>query len=206
MKRQSPLLILGGGDGLTINTERINSQLSHWKFKDLTYFSCMLVLKLFTLLFTIDTERINSLCVRKGNHLCMWKGNHLFAWKGNCLCWSLGADWWSTQRINSQLSHVKFKRFNLFFLHVGIKTVTLLLTIDAERINSLWVWKGNHLCWSGGRIDDRCREDQQSTFTCGLGHTFLFVGLRYLPIWKKGKRIQRFIGKKWTSSAHLCIC
>ena len=27
------------------------------------------------------------------------------------------------ERINSQLSHGKFKRFNLFFLHVGIKTV-----------------------------------------------------------------------------------
>ena len=29
----------------------------------------------------------------------------------------------NTERINSQLSHGKFKRFNLFFLHVGIKTV-----------------------------------------------------------------------------------
>ena len=27
------------------------------------------------------------------------------------------------ERINSQLSHEKFKRFNLFLLHVGIKTV-----------------------------------------------------------------------------------
>ena len=27
------------------------------------------------------------------------------------------------ERINSQLSHGKFKRFNLFFLDVGIKTV-----------------------------------------------------------------------------------
>ena len=27
------------------------------------------------------------------------------------------------ERINSQLSHGKFKRFNLFLLHVGIKTV-----------------------------------------------------------------------------------
>ena len=27
------------------------------------------------------------------------------------------------ERINSQISHEKFKRFNLFLLHVGIKTV-----------------------------------------------------------------------------------
>ena len=27
------------------------------------------------------------------------------------------------ERINSQISHGKFKRFNLFLLHVGIKTV-----------------------------------------------------------------------------------
>ena len=44
----------------------------------------MLVLKLFTLLFTIDTERINSLWMWKGDHLCMWKGNHLCMWKGLC--------------------------------------------------------------------------------------------------------------------------
>ena len=75
--------------GSTVNFHMENS-------KDLTYFSCMLVLKLFILLFTINTERINSLCMWKGNHLCMWKGNHLCMWKGNHLCWSWGVwinDW-----------------------------------------------------------------------------------------------------------------
>ena len=75
--------------GSTVNFHMKNS-------KDLTYFCCMLVLKLFTLLFTIDTERINS-----------------------------------------QLSHGKFKRFNLSFLHVGIKTLYI----------TVYNW---------------CREDQQS--------------------------------------------
>ena len=45
----------------------------------------MLVLKLFTLLFTINTERIKSLCM-KGNCFCTQKGDCLWAWKGNHLC------------------------------------------------------------------------------------------------------------------------
>ena len=48
------------GGRSTINAERINCQMEN--SKDLTYLSCMLVLKLFTLLFTIDAERINSPC------------------------------------------------------------------------------------------------------------------------------------------------
>ena len=114
--------------GSTVNFHMENS-------KDLTYFSCMLVLKLFTLLFTIDAERINSLCMWKGDCFCMLKGDHLCTWigdcpcewKGNHLCWSSGVDpgglMINAERINSQLSHGKFKRFNLFLLHVGIKTV-----------------------------------------------------------------------------------
>ena len=49
------LVGLGGSTqgGSTVNIHMENS-------KDLTYFYCMLVLKLFTLLFTIHTERINS--------------------------------------------------------------------------------------------------------------------------------------------------
>ena len=56
--------------GSTVNFHMENS-------KYLPYFPCMLVLKLFILLFTIDRERINSLCTWKGYHLCMWKGDHL---------------------------------------------------------------------------------------------------------------------------------
>ena len=131
----------------------------------------MLLLKLFTLLFIIDAERINS--------LCMWKGDCFCAWKGDCLCnekviasvdpgrindWCRGSTvnfhmknskdltyfccmlvlklftllfTIDTERINSQLSHGKFKRFNLSFLHVGIKTLYI----------TVYNW---------------CREDQQS--------------------------------------------
>ena len=122
IERQSPQLILGGCEmmqrGSTFNFHMENS-------KDLIYFSCILVLKLFTLLFTIDTERINSLCMWKGNCLCMWKGDHLCTWKGDHLCWfwGVGGLTINTERINSQLSHGKFKRFHLIFLHVGTKTV-----------------------------------------------------------------------------------
>ena len=173
----------------------------------------MLLLKLFTLLFIIDAERINSLCMWKGDCFCAWKGDCLCKWKGDCLCWSWG-DQWLMQRINSQLSHEKFKRFNLFLLHVGIKTVYITVynwhredqqslshgkfkrfnsacekviktlymkrQIDAERINSLCMWKGDHLYdmkrWSPLHMKRQsswlilggwwwCREDQQSTFT-----------------------------------------
>ena len=53
-----------------------------------------------------------------------------------------------TERINSQLSHVKFKRFNLFFLHVGIRIVYILLlfTIDTEDQQSLHMKRGSPLC------------------------------------------------------------
>ena len=37
------------------------------------------------------------------------------------------------ERINSQLSHVNFKRFNLFFLHVGIKTVYIAVYNQHKR-------------------------------------------------------------------------
>ena len=40
--------------GLMIDAERININFHMENSKDLTYFSCMLVLKLFTLLFTIN--------------------------------------------------------------------------------------------------------------------------------------------------------
>ena len=106
---ESPLLIM---EGLTIDAERINSL--HVKRQlPLLILGGM----------TIDTERINSLCVWKGNNLCMWKGDclctwksdHLCVWKGNCLCCSwVGADQQLMQRINSQLSHGKFKIFTLF--------------------------------------------------------------------------------------------
>ena len=61
----------------------------------------------------------DHLCVWKGDHLCTWKGYHLCTWKSDHLI----NQWLIAERINSQLSHGKFKRFNLFFLHVGIKTV-----------------------------------------------------------------------------------
>ena len=143
--------------GSTVNFHMENS-------KDLTYFSCMLVLKLFTLLFTIDAERINSqlshgkfkrfnlfflhvgiktdyitvynwcredqqsLHVKRQLplHVKRWLPLHMKRWSsvnekaitsGDC-----GIEI-NAERINSQLSHGKFKRFNLFFLHVGIKTV-----------------------------------------------------------------------------------
>ena len=44
--------------GSTVNFHMENA-------KDLTYFCCMLVLKLFTLLFIIDAERIKSLYVKR---------------------------------------------------------------------------------------------------------------------------------------------
>ena len=86
--------------------------------------------------------RINSdhLCMWKGDCLCMWKGDCLCTWKGNCLCMLIawgGGLMIDAERINSQLSHGKFKRFNLFLLHVGIKTVYI----------TVYNW---------------CREDQQS--------------------------------------------
>ena len=132
------------------DAERINSQLSHENSKDLTYFSCMLVLKLFTLLFTIDTERINSLCMSKGDFL---HEKVITSAKGDCLLFDPGGDWWSMQRgTYSQLSHGKFKRFNLFFCMLVLKLFTLLFTINA-RINSLCMWKGNCLCmWKGDHL------------------------------------------------------
>ena len=127
---ESPLLIVGG-----IDTERISS-LFTWKgnclcwswgvqqlmqrgstvnfhmenSKDLTYYSCMLVLKL----FTIDAESINSLCMWKGNHLCAWK---VIAPVCEKVIASVdpGGLMINAERINSQLSHGKFKRFKLIF-------------------------------------------------------------------------------------------
>ena len=189
-----------------INAERINSQLSHGKFKRFNLFFCMLVLKLFTLLFTIDTERINSLCMWKGDCLCMWKGDHLCMWKGDHLLplhmkrqlplyvkrWLpllILGDWWLMQRGSTVNFHMEnSKDLTYFSCMLVLKLFTLLFTIDAERINSLCMskgdcfyawkgdhlctwkgdcpceWKGNHLCWSCGNYD-QCREDQQSTFT-----------------------------------------
>ena len=82
-------------------------------------------------------------------------------WKGNHLCWSWwGINNWCTEDQQSTFTwNGKFKWFNSFFLHVGIKTVYIHhnawgLMINAERINSQL-----------GGIDDWHREDQQSAFT-----------------------------------------
>ena len=132
--------------GSTVNFHMENS-------KDLTYFSCMLVLKLFTLLFTIDTERINSLCMWKGDCLCMWKGDCLCTWKGNCLCdvkrWLPldPGDWWLMQRGSTVNFHMEnSKDLTYFSCMLVLKLFTLLFTIDTERINSLCMWKGD--CFS----------------------------------------------------------
>ena len=57
-----------------------------WKIQKIKLIFPAVGIKLFTLLFTVDTERINSLCMWKDDQLCVWKGNHLCMWKGNCLC------------------------------------------------------------------------------------------------------------------------
>ena len=116
--------------GSTVNFHMENS-------KDLTYFSCMLVLKLFTLLFTIDTERINSLCMWKGDCLCMWKGDHLCTWKGDPL--DPGDQWLMHMRGSTVNFNMKNSK-DLTYLWVGIETVYI----------TVYNW---------------CREDQQSTFT-----------------------------------------
>ena len=140
--------------GSTVNFHMENS-------KDLTYFSCMLVLKLFTLLFTIDAERINSLCMWKGDCLCMWKGNCLCTWKGDHLCWFLGGwgDQWITQRGSTVNFHMEnSKDLTYFCCMLVLKLFTLLFTIDTERINSLCMWKGDCLCmWKGHCLCTFCK-------------------------------------------------
>ena len=235
MKRWSPLhmkrwLPLDPGDqwlmqrGSTVNFHMKNS-------KDLTYLCCMLVLKLFTLQFTIDAERINSqlshgkfkrfnlsflyvgiktlyitvynwcredqqsLHVKRWLLLCIkrWSPLHMNRWlplwmkrqSPLLILWELMIN---AEKINSQLSHGKFKRFNLFFLHVGIKTVCITVynwhredqqSLHVKRHLPLHVkrWSPLHMKrqlplyvkrWLPQLIlgiDDQCREDQQSTFT-----------------------------------------
>ena len=56
----------GGVGGIDERHREVQQSTFTWEIqKDLTYFCCMLVLKLFTLLFTVDTERINSLCMHE---------------------------------------------------------------------------------------------------------------------------------------------
>ena len=126
--------------GLMINAERINSQLSHENSKDLTYFCCMLVLKLFTLLFTIDTERINSL-------FHMWKGDLTYF---SCmLVKTVYITVYNWCREDQQSLHVKRQ------LPLHVKR---WLPLHMKR------WLPLLILGVGG-IDDQCREDQQSTFT-----------------------------------------
>ena len=122
----------------------------------------MLVLKLFTLLFTIDTEKINSLHVKR------WS-------------WSWGLKRGSTVNFHMEnskdLTYVGIKL--TFFLHVGIKTVYITVynwhwedqQSACEKVIASDAWKGDqplhmkrwlHLLILG---IDWCREDQQSTFT-----------------------------------------
>ena len=124
----------------------------------------MLVLKLFTLLFTIDTERINSLCMWKGDCLSMWKGNCLCVWKDDCLCvwkgdhlsWSWRIHNWQRGSIVNFHFHGKrwlpllilgedqwlTKRGSTVNFHIHVKRQLPLLIlrgksmIDKERINS----------------------------------------------------------------------
>ena len=104
--------------GLMIDAERINSQLSHGKFKRFNLFLVHVGIKtVYITVYNWHREDQQSLHVKRWLHFCAWKGDHLCTWKG--IAWS----WGVKERINSQLSHGKFKRFNLFFLHVGIKTV-----------------------------------------------------------------------------------
>ena len=126
--------------------------------------------------------------MKRQSPLCMWKGNHLCTLKGNHLSWSWGVATINAERINIQLSHGKFKRFNLFFLHVGLKTVYITvynwhredqqslhvkrqLPLHVKRWSPLHMKRWSPLCmkrwlplgvWG---IDNQHREDQQSTFT-----------------------------------------
>ena len=94
------------------------------------------------------------------------------------------------KRINSEVSNVKFKRFNLFFLPVAIKTIYITvynwhrddqqsphmkrrlplhmkgqLPLHVKKWSPLHMKRWLPLLIPGGWINDQQREDQQSTFT-----------------------------------------
>ena len=144
MKRQSPLLILWRD--WMINAEKINSQLSHGKFKRFNLFFlhvgiktvCITVYKLTQRGSTVSAcERHLPLHVKRWSPLHMKGQLPLYDPKGDCLSWSWGL-MINAERINSQLSNEKFKRVNLFFLYVGIKTVYNWCQEDQQ---SLYVWR-----------------------------------------------------------------
>ena len=193
MKRWSSMLILGVGE-LTINTERINSQLSHGKFKRFNLFFLHVGIKtVYITVYNWHREDQQSLHVKRQLplHVKRWSPLHMKRWS-SMLILHMGialGDWQSTQRGSTVNFHMEnSKDLTWFSCMLVLKLFTLLFTIDTERINSICMWKGDYLCmWKGWLplhikrqlplhvkrwlpllilgIDDQCREDKQSTFT-----------------------------------------
>ena len=122
-----------------INAERINSQLSHGKFKGFNLFLLHVGIK--TVYITVynrcqedqqfsGCEKVIAFACEKviaSVHEKVITSAHEKAIASLCEKVIASVDpgglMIDAGRINSQLSHGKFKRFNLFFLYVGIKTV-----------------------------------------------------------------------------------
>ena len=151
-----------------INAERINIQLSHGKFKRFNLFFLHVGIKtVYITVYNWHREDQQSLHVKRQLplHVKRWSPLHMKRWSVCVLiAWvDPGGLMINTERINSQLSNEKFKRFNLFFLYVGIKTVYNTV-YNAKRINSLCMWKGDCLCmWKGDHLC-MCKGDHLCTW------------------------------------------